>query len=199
MGGLKRALFLDRDGTLNVKAPAHEYITSSDAFEWLPGAPEALARLAQAGFVLTVVSNQRGVSRGLVSLETLRGIEDRIQHDLEPHNCAITAFRYCTHASDTCDCRKPKPGMILELAKTLGLDIPSSWMVGDDESDIQAGEAAGCSTALLGAAIPQISATVHASTLSAVTDLILARRAQVEATWAANSATSSSYVRSKPS
>jgi D-glycero-D-manno-heptose 1,7-bisphosphate phosphatase len=197
--GLRSAIFLDRDGTLNVKASAHEYVTSVGAFVWLPGARDALARLAQAGFVLTVVSNQRGVDRGLVSLETFRGIEERIQNDLRPYGCAITAFRYCIHAADTCDCRKPKPGMILELAQTLGLDVASSWIVGDAVSDIRAGEAAGCSTALVGDESPQVTADVRASTLLAATDLILARRAQPEATGPANSATSSSYVRRKPS
>ena len=199
MDGLRSAIFLDRDGTLNVKQPEHQYVTSVDAFVWLPGAREALARLARCGFVLTVVSNQRGVERGLVSLETLGGIEERIQHDLRPYGCAITAFRYCIHAGDTCDCRKPKPGMILELAETLGLDLASSWIIGDAVSDIRAGEAAGVSTALVGDASPQITADLRAPTLLAATDLLLARRPQLEGTGPANSATSSSYVRRKPS
>lgn len=200
MGGLRSAIFLDRDGTLNVKPPDHEYVRSAEGFVWLPGAREAVARLARGGFLLTVVSNQRGVARGLVSLETLARIEERIQSDLRPHGCAIASFRYCVHGADACDCRKPKPGMILELAAVLNLDLGSSWIVGDADSDARAGEAAGCATAVVGDASAQIRADVQARTLLEASDLILARvRSQSEGAALANSATSSSYVRRNPS
>jgi D-glycero-D-manno-heptose 1,7-bisphosphate phosphatase len=200
VGGVRSAIFLDRDGTLNVKPPEHEYVTSVEGFVWLPGAREAVAQLARAGFVLTVVSNQRGVARGLVSLETLGRIEERIQNDLRPYGCAIASFRYCVHAADACDCRKPKPGMLLELAEALNLDLGASWIVGDAESDVRAGEAAGCRTAVVGDASSQIEADVQARTLLEASDLILARaRPQSEGTALANPATSSSYVRRNPS
>ena len=93
----RRAVFLDRDGTLNVRAPEHEYVTSVGDFAWMPGAVEGVAPLARNGYVLTVISNQRGVGRGLVSEATLREIEQRMQQDLAAAGCAIERFRYCFH------------------------------------------------------------------------------------------------------
>jgi D-glycero-D-manno-heptose 1,7-bisphosphate phosphatase len=151
MGGLgRRAAFIDRDGTINVRPAAHEYLTSDSAFRWLPGAAQGLARLAHTGYVLAVVSNQRGVARGLVSPAVLTAIEERIQRDLAPYGCRIDAFRYCVHEEhDGCSCRKPKPGMLLDLADEMTLDLRSSWMIGDAMSDVLAGRAAGCQTVLL--------------------------------------------------
>jgi len=149
----RRAVFLDRDGTLNVRPPEHEYLTTAADFVWLPEAREAVGKLAQAGFVLTVVSNQRGVGRGLVSPEAIREIERLIQRDLAAEGCSIESFRYCFHADeDGCNCRKPRPGMILDLADELNLDLAESWVIGDAPSDVVAGRAAGCRTALLGRA-----------------------------------------------
>ncbi len=147
----RRAAFLDRDGTLNVRPPLHEYVVSADDFAWLPGAAEGAALLARAGYVLAVVSNQRGVARGKLTEEVLRQVEARIQRELEAHGCRVEAFRYCPHElADACECRKPKPGMLVELARTLELDLAQSWMIGDSPSDVAAGAAAGCRTALIG-------------------------------------------------
>lgn len=152
MGRVSRpAAFVDRDGTINVRAAEHEYLTSVGDFEWLPGAVDGLVLLARAGYPLTVVSNQRGVARGLVSTDVLSGIEDVIQRGLREYGCSVEAFKYCVHDLDAgCDCRKPKPGMLLELADKLELDLARSWMIGDTESDVLAGRAAGCRTALIG-------------------------------------------------
>ena len=149
----RRAVFLDRDGTLNVRAAEHEYITSPDDFAWIPGALEGVATLARSGYLLTVVSNQRGVGRGLVSREVLAEIEQRMQRDLAAEGCAIESFRYCFHSDeDDCDCRKPRPGMLLALAEELDLDLGASWIIGDTAADVAAGRAAGCLTALVGGA-----------------------------------------------
>jgi D-glycero-D-manno-heptose 1,7-bisphosphate phosphatase len=146
-------VFLDRDGTLNVRPAPHQYVTSAEDFAWIPGAREGLGKLAQAGYLLAVVSNQRGVGRGLVSPGVLREIERRIQRDLAVEGCAIERFRYCVHGEeDGCDCRKPRPGMILALADELELDLATSWVVGDDPADVAAGRAVGCRTALVGGA-----------------------------------------------
>jgi D-glycero-D-manno-heptose 1,7-bisphosphate phosphatase len=146
----RRAAFIDRDGTINVRPAAHSYLSSQGAFRWLPGASRGLARLARAGYVLAVVSNQRGVARGLVSLDVLTAIEVRIQRDLTAHECQIDAFRYCVHGEEAgCCCRKPEPGMLLDLAHELDLDLSRSWMIGDAATDVLAGRAAGCQTVLL--------------------------------------------------
>ena len=156
-GVTRRAVFLDRDGTLNVRPARHDYVRSPDQFTWLPGSREALAQLARAGYVLAVVSNQRGIARGLLTQETLDGIERRIEVDLRPFRCRITSFRYCPHdVRDGCVCRKPKPGMLLELARELDLDLARSWVVGDSETDVLAARAAGCRAALVGA-VPSVS------------------------------------------
>jgi D-glycero-D-manno-heptose 1,7-bisphosphate phosphatase len=149
-GSDRVAVFLDRDGTLNVKPPEGEYVRSVNEFEWLPGAAEGAAALSQAGLALFVVSNQRGVARGLVDEVTLTAIEGRIQSALHPLGAQIEAFTYCRHdLSDHCDCRKPRPGMIMRLVRERGLRLADSWMVGDAVSDVAAGQAAGCRTALL--------------------------------------------------
>jgi D-glycero-D-manno-heptose 1,7-bisphosphate phosphatase len=171
-------VFLDRDGTLNVRPREHEYVTSEAEFVWLPGAAEGVARLARAGFVLTVVSNQRGVARGLVHPSVLHQIETLIQDELGRYGCSIAAFRYCVHDIEHgCDCRKPKPGMILRLARQLGLDLACSWVIGDARTDVRAGVAAGCRTALLGHSRDGSDADVVAPSLAEVSQLI-ARRMQ---------------------
>jgi D-glycero-D-manno-heptose 1,7-bisphosphate phosphatase len=181
MDGLGRAAaFLDRDGTLNARAPEHDYVRSPEAFAWLPGAAQGAARLAAAGFRLFVVSNQRGVARRLVDVATLTAIERRIQAGLAEHGARIEAFRYCPHdLAVACDCRKPAPGLILGLAAELDLDLQRSWMIGDAPSDVAAGRAAGCATVLLDAA-PSAEAAVAAPdlvapSLAAASELILTR------------------------
>jgi D-glycero-D-manno-heptose 1,7-bisphosphate phosphatase len=147
----RRAVFLDRDGTLNVRPPEHSYVTSVRDLRWIPGAPEAAAALARAGYALTVVSNQRGLARGLVTADVLAQLEMSMQADLAELGCRIEAFRYCPHDVDAgCGCRKPAPGLLLELADELGLDLGCSWMVGDEPGDVLAGRSAGCRTLFIG-------------------------------------------------
>jgi D-glycero-D-manno-heptose 1,7-bisphosphate phosphatase len=148
-GEARRAVFLDRDGVLNRRPPEHSYLTSARQFEWLPGAREAVVGLKAAGWKVAVVSNQRGVARGLVSTGVLTQIEQQIQRQLGSA-AAIDGFYYCLHDLDAgCDCRKPQPGLILRAATELGVDRSASWMIGDDESDVAAGRAAGCKTILI--------------------------------------------------
>jgi D-glycero-D-manno-heptose 1,7-bisphosphate phosphatase len=176
VGGLKRpAAFLDRDGTLNARPEAHLYVRSPEEFVWLPGAPEGAARLAEAGFALAVVSNQRGVARGLVDEATLGEIEARIQRRLEMLGCSVETFRYCPHDLDAgCDCRKPAPGMLLAAARERGFDLSRSWMVGDSPIDVAAGRSAGCRTALIGPG-EGVDADLVADSLEAASRLIVER------------------------
>jgi D-glycero-D-manno-heptose 1,7-bisphosphate phosphatase len=165
-----RAAFLDRDGTLNVCPPPHAYVESAAAFEWLPDAVDGLVSLADQGFALVVVSNQRGVARGLVSRRVLAEIEGIIQSALaERGQQRIIAFRYCLHDhADECACRKPAPGMLVEAAKEFRIELAESWMIGDAESDVLAGTAAGCRTGRIAAAGATTSATLTASSLLGV-------------------------------
>jgi histidinol-phosphate phosphatase family protein len=170
---MRRVAFLDRDGTLNPRPPEHDYVRRPDEFSWLPGAAEGVARLARAGFALAVVSNQRGIARGLVSAAVLEDIEERIQQELSVHGCRIDAFRYCPHESDAgCACRKPAPGMLLELARELDLDLERSWMIGDSEDDVLAGLAAGCRSARITTSGAGSRADVVAGSLYEASELI---------------------------
>jgi histidinol-phosphate phosphatase family protein len=153
MATLRRAAFLDRDGTFNVRPAEHDYVKTPEEFAWLPGAVEGAVALARAGYLLFVVSNQRGIARGLVTTDTLQEIEAEIQRTLAPHGAQITAFRYCPHEADEgCTCRKPRPGLILDLARDYEIDLRNSWTIGDSPSDVEAGRAAGTHTALIAAA-----------------------------------------------
>ena len=171
---MTRAAFLDRDGTLNVRPPLHEYLNRPEDFRWLPGAAEGAGRLAAAGFALFVVSNQRGLSRGITSWAAVRAIEERIQAGLEAHGARVTAFAYCPHGlDDGCRCRKPRPGLILDLAERYAIDLAASWMIGDAASDVEAGRRAGCRTGLVGGAEGDAAPDLVAPSLGTLTALIV--------------------------
>ena len=169
MTGGRRAVFLDRDGVLNERPPKHEYLTSLQAFRWLPGAREAVGRLAAAGWVLAVVSNQRGISRGLVSQEAIEAIDGELRA------AGVAAAYYCPHGlDDGCDCRKPRPGLLLRAAADLGIEPAASWMIGDDETDVAAGRSAGCRTILLAPAGTASAADVVVPELVSAVQTVLA-------------------------
>jgi D-glycero-D-manno-heptose 1,7-bisphosphate phosphatase len=152
--GPRAAVFLDRDGVLNRRPAEHEYVTSVDALELLPGVAGAVSSLQRAGYLPIVVSNQRGVARGLVSEQTLRKIERR----LLDAGVMIAAFYYCRHdVLAECDCRKPRPGLLLEATADYELDLSSSVLIGDEETDVAAGRSAGCRTIRIGAEGPTLA------------------------------------------
>ena len=143
--GLYPAVFLDRDGTLNRDKG---YVHLWADWEWLPGAPEALARLKEAGYKLVVVTNQAGVAKGLYREEAVRELHRLVNQDLAGRGLpALDAFYHCPHHPDysgPCSCRKPAPGLLRLAAAELGLDPARSFIIGDKLSDTAAGLAAGC-------------------------------------------------------
>lgn len=144
---LKKAVFLDRDGTLN-EDPG--YLNDPSQLRLLPEVGEALSVLKEHGFVLVVVSNQSGVARGLIDKSALPKIHKKMNELLDPWSVKVDRFELCLHRpEDECDCRKPKPKLILDAARELGVDVSQSYMIGDKVSDIVAGQAAGCKGALL--------------------------------------------------
>ncbi len=147
---MTKAAFLDRDGVINQKAPEGEYVTRWEDFHLLPGAVEGIAQLNRAGFCVVVVTNQRCVAKGLLTEEQLEILHLRMTNQLARGGATIDAIYYCPHELEPpCRCRKPKPGMLLEAARSKNLDLAASWMIGDSDCDIQAGKNAGCKTARL--------------------------------------------------
>ena len=155
----KKVVFLDRDGTLNVRPPRACYIETPDDFVWLPGAKEAVRRLKEAGYLLILVSNQPGIARGNLTEKILGAIHEKMQADLADIGAKIDHIYYCPHNWDEgCACRKPKPGLFFNAQKELSLDLTKCIMIGDDERDITAGEAAGCRCMLVSEQYPLIDA-----------------------------------------
>jgi len=145
---MKKAAFLDRDGVINRKRPEGEYVTRWAELEILPGVAEAIVMLRHAGFEVVVISNQRCVSKGLLTMDALWALHERMSRELAQAGGVLTAGYYCPHdLQPPCTCRKPLPGMLLQAAAEHGIDLASSWMIGDSDIDIQAGQAAQCRTA----------------------------------------------------
>jgi len=145
---MTRAIFLDRDGVINQKPPEGDYITAWEDFHILPGVAEAIKLLNRARFRVIVVTNQRCIAKGLISAAEVEAIHKRMSDSLAHAGATIDAMYYCPHdAEPACRCRKPAPGMLLEAANTLGIELAASWMIGDSSVDIEAGKKVGCKTA----------------------------------------------------
>jgi len=144
---MKRAVFLDRDGVINRKAPEGAYVTRWEEFQFLPGAAQAISLLNRAGWSVIVISNQRCVAKGLLSVAELESIHRKMREALAGEGARLDGIYYCPHEKEPpCACRKPLPGMLLTAAEEHQIDLKSSWMVGDAESDMEAGKSAGCRT-----------------------------------------------------
>jgi histidinol-phosphate phosphatase family protein len=145
--GVVKAAFLDRDGTIARDGP---YCSRVQDFELLPHVPQAIKLLNEHGFKVVVVTNQSGVARGYFTEETLRQIHQHMEEELAKYGAGIDAIYYCPHhPDDGCDCRKPKPKLILQAAEELGINLAFSYMVGDMMQDVIAGKTAGCKTVFL--------------------------------------------------
>lgn len=154
----QKAIFLDRDGTINHYVG---FLRNIDEFELLPGAAEAVALINASGYLAVVITNQPVIARGEVSEEELRQIHNKMETLLGLEGAYLDGIYVCPHHPDqgfagerpelkiVCECRKPKPGLLLQAASDLNIDLASSWMIGDSESDLLAGRAAGCKVALL--------------------------------------------------
>jgi D-glycero-D-manno-heptose 1,7-bisphosphate phosphatase len=146
----KKVIFIDRDGVINKKAPRAEYVKSWDEFEFIPGSIEALMLLVEHDYKIFIVTNQAGIARGAMTERDLKKIHANLEKELEKHNVKIEGIYYCPHGwNEECECRKPKPGMFFQAAREHDLDLTKSIFIGDDERDLQAGDAAGCRTILV--------------------------------------------------
>jgi len=145
-----RHVILDRDGVLNREADGAGYVREPSEFHWLPGALEGLVMLRRAGLHLTVVTNQSGVGRGLMTLEQLAAVHARMQEEAAAHGAALDAVLFCPHApEEACSCRKPAPGLIQAAIARSGIAAADSIVVGDDGRDLEAAARAGVAAALV--------------------------------------------------
>lgn len=154
----QKAIFLDRDGTINKYVG---FLRKEEEFELLPGVAEAVKRINKSGYLSVVVTNQPVIARGEVTYSQLENIHNKMETLLGKEGAYLDGIYFCPHHPHSgyegevkelkidCDCRKPKPGMLLKAAEDLNIDLSQSYMVGDGENDIKAGKAAGCKTVLL--------------------------------------------------
>lgn len=148
------AIFLDKDGTLIENVPNN---VDPQLIEMKIGAIEGLQILSKAGYKLIVITNQSGVARDYFPESALAGVEARLNEILEKADLSLDGFYYCPHHPNgvifeyaiACDCRKPKPGLILRAASEQNIDLANSWFIGDNLSDVEAGHSAGCKTILI--------------------------------------------------
>jgi D-glycero-D-manno-heptose 1,7-bisphosphate phosphatase len=157
-----RAVFFDRDGVIvelvwDEVDGAFESPNVKGDVQLVPAAPDAIRRIRSLDYRTVVVSNQPGAAKGKVSREDLLEAHEHVVHLLAESEVLMDDYRYCLHhprgvdksLARTCECRKPKPGMLLEAAADLGIDLRDSWMIGDSDADAQAGRLAGCRTILV--------------------------------------------------
>ncbi len=150
---MRRAVFLDRDGTINIEK---DYLYQISEFEFVPGSVDAIRMLNEAGYFIVVVTNQSGVARGFYTEEDVEILHRHIGRELEKSGARIDVWLYCPHHPDgrgsyslPCKCRKPLPGMLKEAARRFNINLDDSIMIGDKLADISAGQAAGCRTILV--------------------------------------------------
>ena len=165
----QKAIFLDRDGTLNRYIG---FLRNIEDFELLPDVCEAVKRINESGYLAIVVTNQPVIARGEVTYAQLQEIHNKMETLLGEKGAYLDAIYYCPHHPHKgyegeipelkfdCSCRKPKPGMLLQAAEDFNIDLSQSWMIGDGENDILAGKAAGCKTVLVGEGLYQQDVTV---------------------------------------
>jgi D-glycero-D-manno-heptose 1,7-bisphosphate phosphatase len=169
-------VFLDRDGTLNVKPPPGQYVTSPDELVLIPGASRAIARLNAAGLRTVLVTNQRWLSQPLSDLMSYHAIQRRLEQLLAADGASLDAVYYCPHPIGACNCRKPGAGMLRRAAREYCFSLRTAAVIGDSETDLMAGRSVGAATILLRSdwgGEPVRLADAVATDLMAAVDLIL--------------------------
>ena len=156
------AVFLDRDGTINVKAPEGEYVESPGEVVLLPRAAEGIRDLNGLRIPVIVVTNQRGIALGRMTEDDLAAVHARLDELLAAEGARVDAYYHCPHDKGTCDCRKPGTAMLERAAAEHGISLPDSVMIGDAESDVEAGRRVGARTVLLGRDQPTLAEAVLA-------------------------------------
>ena len=144
---INKAVFIDRDGTIAKDVP---YCSNPEHFELLPEVAEGIRRLNNHGFKVIVVTNQSGIARGYFNEDMLSRIHDKMHSELAKSDAHVDAIYYCPHhPDDNCECRKPKSKMLLQAASDLNINLEQSYVIGDNDMDIEMGKNVGCKTILI--------------------------------------------------
>lgn len=170
-----RLVLLDRDGTLNRKPADGSYITAVEQLRLLPGAAQAVRRLNAADVGVAVVTNQRGVALGRLTAAELDRVHAALRARLAASGARLDAIYHCPHERGTCRCRKPHPGMLERAGRDFGIPMRCAAMIGDDDSDVEAGRRAGALTVQLMSGAGRSAADLAAPDLATAVDLLLAR------------------------
>lgn len=181
---LQKAVFLDRDGTIN---KYNGFVRTPGEFELIPGVAEAIKRLNNEGYLVIVITNQPVIARGEVTVEGLNEIHNKMETLLGNEGAYVDAIYYCPHHPHKgyegevpelkidCECRKPKPGLILQAVKDFNIDLEKSYMLGDSENDIQAGINAGCKTILISNEEQDYNQYLYVNSIDKAVDYIIGR------------------------
>ena len=145
---MTKAIFLDRDGVINQERK--DYVKKLDEFRILDKTSDAINIIKNNGFLVIIITNQSAINRKLLSVETLNKIHEKLQSYLEKYDTSFDQVYFCPHMpSENCECRKPKPGLIIQAVTDFKIDLSQSYMIGNSETDLQAARNAGCNGILL--------------------------------------------------
>ena len=147
---MKKTVFLDRDGVINQNPPNKGYVRRWSEFSFIPNARKAIRELTQSRYRIIVVTNQAGIGRGLFPEENLKDIHSRMVSEITETGGRIDAVYYCPHHPEVgCECRKPKPGMLIRAVREHNIELSSAYLIGDSTTDIEAGQCVGTKTLLV--------------------------------------------------
>lgn len=163
---MRKCVFFDRDGIVN-KYPGPGYLERWEDFVLLPDFVAVLKTVRDLAFEAVIITNQQGVAKGIVKLEEVERIHANLAALLrDKHGLALLDIMCCPHREGECNCRKPSPEMLLAAARKHGIDLGASWMIGDNEKDVEAGRRAGCRTVFVGPADKGKEADFHVKTMA---------------------------------
>jgi histidinol-phosphate phosphatase family protein len=145
----RKTIFLDRDGVINEKSAEHDYTKTWEEFRFLPRVPDAIAMFNEAGFRVVIITNQRGVARGILTIDQVEAIHGNMRAALARSGASVDGIYVCPHEVGTCTCRKPEIGLFRRAEADEPVDKARSYMIGDSESDIAAGKRYGIRTILI--------------------------------------------------
>jgi len=168
-----KAVFLDRDGTIDVGVPTYERVDSLDKVELLPNVVEALSRLAELDYGVFFVTNQAGLAEGLISQAQFDEINNKVLELIAPSGVKVLKTYLCPHAeADNCECRKPQPKLLLDAAREFDIDLAQSWMIGDRPSDVMTGINGGTRAILVLSGVPTVTSDQATATVPSLLEAV---------------------------